>query len=36
MGTSTSKYLKKKNVTDAQRRRNDAAIKKLREKSKKK
>lgn len=36
MGTSTDRYHRKKNVTEAQRKRNADAIKKLNEKSKKK
>lgn len=35
MGTSTSKYIRKKKVSDEQRRRNENAIKKLQEISKK-
>ena len=35
MGTSTSKYIRKKKVSNEQRRRNENAIKKLQEISKK-
>lgn len=35
MGTSTSKYIRKKKVSDEQRRRNENAMKKLQEISKK-
>ncbi len=36
MGTSTDRYHRKKNVTEAQKKRNADAIKKLNEKSKEK
>lgn len=35
MGTSTSKYIRKKKVSDEQRRRNENAMKKLQEINKK-